>query len=509
MKKFLALVLVLALSLGSVSAFADYEERVFFTASQMSQITEGGDYTSDAVYKKLDEMFNFEWELYAVDPNSWHEKNTMWINAGTMPDVLFFDWNATEYLNYAENELIKPLPDGWEEKYPNLAAQVEATGIADAIKVDGKTYCVPHIIFYLVAPEDFVYTYHNLYYYRLDWAKELGYNWEATCTLQEWENYLRDCKEKYGSIGMTQYAGQLLRPLMYQFNKGYDTIYKNDEGEYVLGFAQEGTVEGIEYLRKLYQEGLISTEYYLNNGNEFYLGNSACYDYWGGPGHPQLVAQTFLDSTNDESLKTLEDMKSIVGTVTVTDNEGVYHSAGTSANFCFASLFSPDLDDVTFDRILAIYDYLATLEGFELAHLGIEGVDFQRNEDGTYTQLCPEILDGTYNNIRQKYPSMYYLMLRNVLADSSEFVNPTSDPFWVNHSNRMFAFRAASDIIPYDTDYAFYNSEAKARYSNVWRAAVDQIVLDPTLDVKTEVERIIEENRPIWEPLLEELNETF
>lgn len=511
MKKWLALALVLVLSLGSLSAFAEgkYDTHVTFSASQMSQITEGGDYTHDAVYYKLQEMFNFDWELYAVDNAAWHDKNTMWITAGTMPDVLFFDWNSTEYLTYAEQELIKPLPDGWEEKYPNLAAQVQATGIAEAIKVNGKTYCVPHVIIYLVGPENFVYANHTLLYYRLDWAKELGYDFGVSTTIGEFESYLRDCKEKFGSIGMTQMVGQLVRPFMYQFNGRFDTIYKNEEGEYVLGFAQEGTVEGIEYLRGLYQEGLISSEFYLNNMGEFLLGKSAAFEYYGGPGHPQAIAEYYLANSNDDTVSTLEDMKGVLGTVTVTDNDGVYHAAGTSGNFCFASLFSPELDDVTFDRILALYDYIATLEGYELCQLGIRGVDWEKDDEGNYTMLCPEILDGTYTIIREKYPSMYYLMLRNVLADSAAYIDPAMDPYWRKMSDDMFQFRCSQDILPYDTDYAFYNSDAKARYSINWREEVVRLVLDPSLDVRTEVNKFIEENRPIWEPLLNELNEAF
>lgn len=515
MKKWLTLLLALALLLPHCAALADepaygpYDKHVSFTASQYSQITEGGDYTHDEVYYKLQDMFNFDWELYAVDGSAWHEKNTMWITGGTMPDILFFGWNAVEYQQYAEQELIKPLPDGWESKYPNLAAQVEATGIAEAIKVNGKTYGIPHTIIHLVGPKNFVYAMHTLYYYRLDWAKELGYDWGVSCTLDEFTSYLRDCKEKFGSVGMVQSTGTLLKPLLYQFSKGYNAIYKNEEGKYVLGFADKGTVEGIQFLRDMYNEGLISKEYYLSNYNEWYAGKAAVIEYWGGPLHPQDMANNWLAAASEPNAKTLDDVKNIIGTVTVTDNNGVYHAAGTQGNFCFGSLFSPDLDDETFDRILAMYDYFATLEGFELTQLGIRGVDWDKDEEGHYTLLCPEILDGTYAVIREKYPSMYYLYLRNVLSDSAAYINSLIDPYWRQMSDDMYEFRCSQDIVPFDADLAFYSSDAANHYSINWNTAVDRLVLDSSLDIETEVARLIEENRFMWEPFINELNEKF
>ncbi len=506
----LCLVMVFALTASMAQGEQKYDQHVSFTASQYSQISEAGDYTHDDVYYKLQEMFNFDWELYALDAASWHDKNTMWITAGTMPDVLFFDFNTTEYYAYAEQELIKALPDGWETTYPNLFKQIQATGIADAIKVNGKTYAIPHVINYLVAPDNFVFTYHNLFYYRLDWAKGLGYDFGVSCTMTEWENYLRDCMAKYNCKGMVTMSGakNLVRLLMYQFSKGFDKIYKDAAtGEYVLGFAQEGTIEGIKHLRKMYEEGLFDAEFYLGADTiEFSLNNSPAVDYWGGAPHPQQIAQWMI---NNKMVPDLEAAKSIFATVTVTDDNGVYHAANTNANFCFATLFNPELDDVTFDRILAMYDYFATLEGFELSQLGIRGVDWEKDEQGNYTLICPEILDGTYANIREKYPSMYYLYLRNVLSDSAAYIDPMADKFFLQMSNDMYNYRKTQDIVPYDPDYSFHSSDAKSQYSVDWRQEVLTLMLDSSLDIETEVNRFIEENRPLWEPLLNELNEKF
>ena len=62
-----------------------------------------------------------------------------------MPDELFWDFNFSDYMNFSEQGLIKELPEGWEEKYPNLYDTVKQSGIYDYLKEigGGKFYGFP------------------------------------------------------------------------------------------------------------------------------------------------------------------------------------------------------------------------------------------------------------------------------------------------------------------------------------------------------------------------------
>ena len=508
MKRILVLTICLAMLLSTASALAD---KVSFTASQMSQIVEGGDYTHDDVFYTLSDMFNFTYTLYPVDYAVWHEKNTLWITSGQMPNMVFYNFNFIEYSQYVEQELIGALPDGWEAKYPNLAALVEATGIADKIKVDGKTYCVPSIIFWAFAPVS-VPIPHDIVYYRYDWAQQLGYDWpEGVATISEFQSFLKDAidakldgKEVTKAwTGASDGYGPLMNSIINLYSPDFSSFYKQD-GKYVWGPTQPGVVEGISRMRDLYQKGLVDPEFYLNQpGDSFYSGTAAAFSYGHTADHTNAIAMTWLKMNGTDPYEH-------VHTLTLTDDEGKYTTAMPSSNFWSATLFSPDNTPEQWDAMLSLYDYLATVEGQELVGLGIKGVDWDKNEDGTYKILREANEDGTYPLIKQVYPSCSFWMLRDVLPDSFAFVDPARDLRFTQLAIDAYKWRLENGTFrPYDPDYAFYVSDAKSQYGLQIREEIVRIVVDPSLDVETAWNTYIETNRPIWEPLLNELNENF
>ena len=147
MKRFLSLVLCLMLIAGIVPAFAEYEPHVSFTINAGHTNSEM-DYTSDDLYKMISGKFNFDFEVYPVSKDAQKEKIITWVNGGTMPDsVTMRDFDYQMYVTWAEQGLLAPLPEGWEEKYPDLYSMVQTSGIYDQMKIDGLTYGIPHATF--------------------------------------------------------------------------------------------------------------------------------------------------------------------------------------------------------------------------------------------------------------------------------------------------------------------------------------------------------------------------
>ena len=119
MKKRFALFLACLMALSCVSALAEYDHIDFTINSTHSNSSM--DYNSDGMYKYISGMFNFDYEVYPVSKDSQSEKIRTWINGGTMPDVVTWrNFDYQEYAIYAEQGLLAPLPDGWEETYPDL-----------------------------------------------------------------------------------------------------------------------------------------------------------------------------------------------------------------------------------------------------------------------------------------------------------------------------------------------------------------------------------------------------
>jgi putative aldouronate transport system substrate-binding protein len=202
------------------------------------------------------------------------------------------------------------------------------------------------------------------------------------------------------------------------------------------------------------------------------------------------------------------DVKQNIKSVVVTDDQGVWRGAETS-NYWLTSIFSPSLDDAKFDRILSLIDYLYTTEAEQIINMGLDGVDWEKNADGGYTNL----LDSSYANVREKYPSCWFWRFMALCPDEFSLVNPAEDQTVQKAVNAAYAARAASaaknGFIKLDYNVNFLGTQAKADYSvnildEVVRIAVDDKITEE--GVAQEWSKFIENYRQIWQPVVDDLN---
>lgn len=91
--------------------------------------------------------------------------------------------------------------------------------------------------------------------------------------------------------------------------------------------------------------------------------------------------------------------------------------------------FRHDLEDEKMNRILDIWNWLASEEGRIFRVAGIEGVDYTKNDDGTYNILWEKDADGQYINPYADYSYNIYQP-----AGSLATPNETSDPAVTRHT---------------------------------------------------------------------------
>ena len=99
----------------------------------------GGDSYIEEVENKFKLKFSFE----TYDWANWETQVTGSINGQNMEDVFHANIDsynfATTYKFWAEEELVKPLPDDMS-KWPNIQHVLENTSNIESLKVDGKLY---------------------------------------------------------------------------------------------------------------------------------------------------------------------------------------------------------------------------------------------------------------------------------------------------------------------------------------------------------------------------------
>ena len=62
-----------------------------------------------------------EFEITPLTFENAAERLRFWINSDDMPDWCVWDYNNGEAANYADQGLVKMLPEGWKDQYPALA----------------------------------------------------------------------------------------------------------------------------------------------------------------------------------------------------------------------------------------------------------------------------------------------------------------------------------------------------------------------------------------------------
>ena len=209
-----------------------------------------------------------DWKLHSADVGP--EKFTLMIASEQYPDAIVYNWQKAEggIELYHEDEIIIDLAELIPECMPNLNAYLEAN--PDVKKTmtngDGKILSIPTIreqqaLNIFVGPQ-----------IRTDWLKKLEL--EVPTTTEELYEVLKAFKTQdpngngeadeipmsgVGFDSTTFGIGNLL----WAFGTHYSFYVK--DGQVVWGPAEDNFTDGLAYIAKLYDEGLIDVDYLLND----------------------------------------------------------------------------------------------------------------------------------------------------------------------------------------------------------------------------------------------------
>ena len=511
MKRFLSIVLALVMLTSCASALAEYENHISFTING-THTNSNMDYNSDAMAAFICEMFNFDYEVYPVSKDAQADKIRAWINGGTMPDsVTWRDFKYQEYVTYAEQGLLAPLPEDWGTKYPDLYDMMKSSMSAEAFEkfhVDGLLYGIPHARNYRFNKVGTLVD-HLSVYYRKDWAQELGYEFGDVITLSEYKSFLRDCIDKDmakngNTLGITNDPGSVARFWMLFADKPYDKFHQTENG-YAWGFAEPSVAAALKIANEWYAEGLIDRDFYLYQSadaiSNFTSGiaasmyhNCAVSSYLG-------YALTFEESTGLQH----EDCIAIA---TIATDDGVTRAEETD-NWWSVTMFNPDIDAEKLDRLLSMMNWACTEEGEVTIMLGLRGEIWDYDANGEIVMLTEPDENGNYANTQDLYNSYNLFRTQGVNADDFAFINPSNDRHIVDPILRAYAVRDKGHINYMDINYAFFSSESKANFSLKLSDIVAKLIMGGADELEANWLAFIEENQPLWQPLVDDLNEAF
>lgn len=488
----------------------NYDEKMTITLATI-QIQEGKDYTyGDDFTNYWAEKYNIEWDITSLTWENWAERLRVWINSDDMPDMAVWNYLHGEAVTYAEQDLVKQLPENWKSQHPNLAKAYGDTSMNEGVEEAlGGTYFLLRPVFSANRPAEKLST-HMSAYLRQDWADAVGFELKDAMKWSELLDYARAVKEKDpGNVGDNFYPIVIRSGNVYvvQQNSTYAGItgspfYRGENGEYQWGGASEDTLTGLKLYSQMYQEGLLHPEFYtLQDPDDiasFYTTGTSAAIFREGMASPmqQMATQmkTNLDVNYDEA----------VHAVTLLGEDGNYHGAVVTNYWC-ANAFSPNIEDAKLERLLDMLDYSCTEEGQNLIRMGFEGVDWEVGSDGEYVSLLEEeaLLTDKYA-IHPVYGNMM------ILSDDFQFISPSFGKQYRDKVKEMYLLReelSTEESLPTEPDWnvQFHSSTALNLASMTYADEYAALVTKEG-DIEENWKAWIEEKSGIINPVLDELN---
>lgn len=480
-----------------------YEETIPFTYTSnfsVNMMGSGVDYTQDSLYQYIVDRFNIEPEMWACEGSEASEKIQTWINTGSMPDSLWYmTFGMSSYKKHVEEGLLQALPDGWEDKWPNIAHAVEASGIKELLEIDGKIYAIPHSIFGLYSNTSTSYASMAMFY-RKDLAKQIGmedFGSDGTATISEFREYLEKVQDAALTPIVLDGANFWLLRLCGIYGVSYEAIVETEDG-FLFMPEQDGCRETLKTLQSWYKDGLLDAEYFnksdVDSMNSFTAGQSAAMPYGGAASDISYVRVLYEQGTGKDSV---ED----IGCIFITADDGSLGAAIGMDNYWTTTVFSPSTDEKTLERILDFTDWLYSMEGNTSLYCGIPNVDWELDENGKIVMK-----DGAKLQEAGNSPFLFLSWCPDEfavtgLADASEEDIKTFNVGVNLYQNAKTTYWPSKNLQNYQGDL-------KENYSFPYGSKMIEIICTD-VDVDSAWDDLLEEYRSLWEPFIEDLNKTY
>jgi ABC-type sugar transport system, periplasmic component len=369
--------------------------------------------TKDPMWEYIEKKFNITLIPINLNWSDYNERLLVMSVSNSLPDVF-----ATNTLSNAT------------ESTPLLIEDLLNRQLIRALPSDLSTY--PYIEQAVSELREFItYTDHHIYTFprcsfldsslsssdagvlvRKDWMETLGISEPKNIDefIAMTSAFANDDPDRNGLDDTIGYNSNTPKTLGKWLNLGiapYCNVYSwiEHDGQFIPSFLSPEFEQVIITYRKLYETGGLDPNFHTKKTND------ALYDFARGTlgvlEHklsPAAISEVEMqwNAFQGNSLA-FEDAVTYLPIFPAPD--GTIYS-NSSLQFWSESMFSSNVDDEKMERILALYDYLMSEEGFMLTRYGMEGLDYKIDENGNYVCLLDTSTDSLNALLTQRYPAL-------------------------------------------------------------------------------------------------------
>lgn len=459
------------------------------------------DKVRDTIYKKLNidiKPFNVTWDDYG-------QKIQVWAASSQLPDAFAIDAiGSPNYKKWITQGIVRALPEDFSA-YPNLKKIMDDPGVVGykypVGAPDAKFYAVPRPTY---AKAD--YWANDIgCFVRKDWMQNVGITKEPE-NMDEFIELMKAFTEndpdkdgKKNTMGLTMYSAGWLGFFFMGYEPGISAPGmwvrdKKNPGKWTQAFMTDDCLQGVLALKKLYASGGMDADFATLKGEDgfdkFATGRAGAYSHSAYPAtHLTLLDKMKKNMPDinwsdewDERIITIKPFKHA---------DGNYYRQIQPTPWS-ETYINAKCDDKKADRILRLFDYLFSQDGFNLIRLGIEGVDWKKDGDKiVITREKDE--SGNFISLGKKY-LICGMGSFTTWAQDWQYTNPGSPvkPLKVSQNTLDWLLQNAK---PVDTDlrvgYVDYPSKDKA----IAQFADDLVRALLAKDTEKEWKAMVEEHR--------------
>lgn len=344
-------------------------------------------------YKKLQDKFNMDIEFIHPVADRATEQFTVMIASGEYADIIDFNW-----LSYpggpskaAEDGIIVYLDDYIKKYAPNLTKVIDRKpAVAAAVKnYDGKITVLPSV------QEDMSMLACYGPIIRQDWLDTLGLS--VPKTIDDWYNMLVAFRDKDPNRNGIRdeipfISGKASTFLYFQGAWRLSSSFMvNEDGKVVFGLMEPNYKDFLATMHKWYEEKLIDNEYITmtNQNVEAKMTSDLC-GAWMGYSGSNIGKMMEINKSSNPKFE-------LVGAPWPVGPAGVPHTAYEyQAKPSIAGKgLAITVNNKQPEKCIKMLDYLFTEEGSALMCWGIEGVTYEKKEDGyAFTDLVLKSPEG-------------------------------------------------------------------------------------------------------------------
>ena len=379
MKKLLSMFLALAMALSIMPVFASAATE----AMEITWLIGGSGTTSNTENPVLDAIYDaigVKVNVIQVAPGDLEAKLNTMIAAKQLPDL--FSVEADDAIEFINEGMLAPVGDLIAEYGPNLQKELgEYIPQSPANQVDGNIYTIP----------GYGITYTNNLSVRVDWLKKLGLTMPTDLdslydVLYAFTYDDPDGNGVQDTVGIvtTMTQENQWEHLFGAFGIAYDEPTLLDDGTVTTYMKDEHYLDAIQYLRKLYQAGVMDQEFAtmpaMTAHESLWTGRCGVYGF-------QNVGTTNNWYPGRYTFDVPADPAEMFGFTVI---EGPYGDKGSPKrykNVTEGFVVSSTAEHP--EAVIQLLDYLATEAGDTLTYLGVEGLMYEwvDKANGQYKRL--------------------------------------------------------------------------------------------------------------------------